>query len=812
MASITQRIPNFLGGVSRQPDDKKFPGQFRECLNAYPDPTLGLLKRPGMKHVATIASSPTNYTNAKWFYINRDNTSEIYIGCINGAGIQIWNATTGAACTVSYENSAASYLTGGKDNYDILTVQDTTLVVNNTVTVTTKAATSYTPNKKATIRVYNAGYGAEYKVTINGNTRSFTTKNTEDPALSNTTTTKVLNIGEIIDRLDTEVAAMGIAGLTRTKLKGSLELSCTSAFTISVSGGVSGEDIKAFQESVNNISELPSEAMHGRVVTVTNTVGKEDTYYAKFIAEDGVSGKGYWEETIKPGISEGLTESTMPHELLNLSTNTFLFRPLIKDVSNTARSFWEPRLVGDDDTNEHPSFVGKKIQKAFFHNNRLGFLTEDNVSMSQTGEYFNFYHVSALTQIASDPVDISCSSLRPTVLHSVIPAAQGLVLFAPTQQYMLYADNGILTPQSTVIRTISNYECDSTIKPVDVGTNMVFASRTPGYTRVFGMVTRGQLENPEVDEIGRIVAEWIPDNIDNLIASPQNSFIAMSGRTSKYVYFYRTYGTGDKTTMQAWFNWQLPGNVQYCIADNDNFWAITYQAGQYTLLKTSLNQTPDQQILVTDQGKTVQICMDMYKLASSVTYDANTDTSKCYLPYADVTGLDPVIIIAGAVQNNSIYESGFTVTPTRGTDGTGQYFAVSGKNLTSQVAQVYVGYKYNFDVELPHMYYMLGEGKSDYTATLTIARMKFSVALSSNLGFKLKARGSAEWYDVQSVQNADYYLGDDVPLEEQTVFTLPIHQRNNNFSLRVFSDSPFPVALTSMMWEGNYSPRYYRRT
>jgi hypothetical protein len=122
-----------------------------------------------------------------------------------------------------------------------------------------------------------------------------------------------------------------------------------------------------------------------------------------------------------------------------------------------------------------------------------------------------------------------------------------------------------------------------------------------------------------------------------------------------------------------------------------------------------------------------------------------------------------------------------------------------------------VGFKYNFDVQLPRFYYQISEDTSDYTANLTIARVKFSVGLSSNIGFKLKPLGTSEWYDVQSIQNADYYLGNDVPLNEQTIYTLPIHQRNTNFTLKVFSDSPFPISLTSMMWEGSYSPRFYRR-
>jgi hypothetical protein len=49
MPAVTQLTPNFLGGVSKQNDDKKLEGQLTECINGYPDPTFGLLKRPGMQ-------------------------------------------------------------------------------------------------------------------------------------------------------------------------------------------------------------------------------------------------------------------------------------------------------------------------------------------------------------------------------------------------------------------------------------------------------------------------------------------------------------------------------------------------------------------------------------------------------------------------------------------------------------------------------------------------------------------------------------------------------------------------------------------
>ena len=69
-----------------------------------------------------------------------------------------------------------------------------------------------------------------------------------------------------------------------------------------------------------------------------------------------------------------------------------------------------------------------------------------------------------------------------------------------------------------------------------------------------------------------------------------------------------------------------------------------------------------------------------------------------------------------------------------------------------------------------------------------------------------------EWYNLNPVIMADQYLANDIAVSDHTIFTLPIHQRPDNFTLRLFNDSPFPVSLNSMMWEGIYSPRFYRRT
>tara|TARA_Y100001963_G_scaffold35228_1_gene49125 strand:- start:355 stop:3315 length:2961 start_codon:yes stop_codon:yes gene_type:complete len=986
MASVTQRIQSYVGGVSKQPDDKKFPGQVREALNSYPDPTFGLQKRPGTKFLTALkdgsgsAITGTTLDAAKWFYIHRNN-DEKYIGCIIGASgspygeVHVWNAATYVKSTITYSGSSRDYLTAvTKNDYHILTVQDTSIITNKQKTVTTQADPSHTAKLNATVRLHGIEYSSPYtiKIKVGSNTEQVFNRPTyaSDSFGSTTTTDPKLNAAHILGNTSAIDSTTGLKGLIEAKISaggdgfdGNMSVSITAStleivhntsFTVTVEAGTDGRRLTCFQDEVNNIGDLPDESINGRKVKIVNTANPNDTYYSTFVATNGVSGPGFWEEALGFGMSPGLTASTMPHELVNTGTNAFTFRPIT----------WTARLVGDDSTNSHPSFKDSKIQQAFFYNNRLGFLTQDNVSMSQSGEFYNFYHISAQTVSAADPVDLSCSSIRPAVLHGIIPVASGLILFSENQQFIMYSADGNLSPTTALIRGLSNYEMDTNIDPVDVGTVVNFISKTPAYTKIFGMTPRGEGQMPLVRDVGKVVAEYVPQTVDTLIASPQNSFIAMFGSTDSKVYFYRTHSDGDKEVLQAWFNWDLPGNVLDLVVDSDVLYTVIKQSNGYQLLSANLSATPEDEILVTQSGIQLNPYMDMYSKASSVSHlpiesitvtaggsgysspptvtitainggTSATGTavltsnavssvtitnpgkdylhgatisfsggggsnaaataavyngSRCYLPYADIAALEPIIVIAGGVGDA---DSGFTQAPDRGSDGVGAYFAVDNKNFKAIATKVIVGFRYNYDITLPKTYFQLDQGVADYTATLTIARMKFSVGRSSTIGFKLRSdgyKGSTQtftgdgsntifspdftvqdrdnikvkkngeiqttgftitdhatlpdritvtfnsapaaasssanvttaadsieiyidnWYDIQPVQEANQYLADDVPMTDQNVYTVPIHQRTDNFLLRVFSDSPFPVALTSMMWEGNYSPRFYRRT
>ena len=103
MAGITQTIPNFNGGISQQPDDRKFPGQVTDMGNAIPDVVQGLYKRPGSQRISGAKLSSVGTGACKWFHYYRDESEGSYIGQVLADGsINMWRCSDGYKMTVNY--------------------------------------------------------------------------------------------------------------------------------------------------------------------------------------------------------------------------------------------------------------------------------------------------------------------------------------------------------------------------------------------------------------------------------------------------------------------------------------------------------------------------------------------------------------------------------------------------------------------------------------------------------------------------------------------------------------------------------------
>lgn len=161
MAGITQQVPNYIFGISEQPDELKVPGQVRDLKNALPDVTRGLQKRPGSNYVNTLSAE----SNGKWFHIYRDE-QEQYIGQVTKAGeVRVWDVTTGNRLTVTGDQS--SYLAfNDTEDVQVLSVNDYTFLTNRKKKAQMSSAKSPAKVNQAFISLKQVKPGTQYALDV----------------------------------------------------------------------------------------------------------------------------------------------------------------------------------------------------------------------------------------------------------------------------------------------------------------------------------------------------------------------------------------------------------------------------------------------------------------------------------------------------------------------------------------------------------------------------------------------------------------------------------------------------------------------
>ena len=177
MASVTQKIPNYVLGISTQPDEKKIPGQVVELKNAIPDVVKQLRKRPGSHLVAKLTAETSDDT--KWFSIYTD-VSEQYIGqCSPSGTVKIWRCSDGVEIPVDYApvpgTGKATYLDNQalsdekSSDIQIQTINETTFFVNrrkNTAMLSSVGDLSPARLNEAYIELDTISYGKQYALDI----------------------------------------------------------------------------------------------------------------------------------------------------------------------------------------------------------------------------------------------------------------------------------------------------------------------------------------------------------------------------------------------------------------------------------------------------------------------------------------------------------------------------------------------------------------------------------------------------------------------------------------------------------------------
>ena len=700
-------------------------------------------------------------------------------------------------CAIGATNipSGAYLKDADPEDIELLTINDYTFVLNKNKTTAMKATTSPAQPNEAFVVIRTIAYNADYKVTIDGTEKTHSTPDT----VSGATT----DAGSIAAALTTELNT--ITGITATQVGPGIHIAGTSAFTISTSGSSSEEGLFAFQEKIDTASRLPTQCKNGYVVKVTNSddVNADDVYVKFITSNNAATGPGVWEETIAPGLKFEIDAETMPHQLVRQANGVFKYETVN----------WDDRLVGDDTTNPLPSFIGKKINNMFFYRNRLGVLANESVIMSRAGDYFNFFANSSQVVAPDDPIDIQATSVRPVTLNYTLSSSVGLLVFGPNEQFILSTDADVLSPTTTKINTISTFECDPNVDAVAVGTAQAFISKSNLYSKLFLMLNVQKEAAATIDEATRNVPEYVPSGIDSLVASPAMSIISLGKSGSDTVYQFRFFLQGDNR-VQTWYKWKLTGDLRLQFFDKTTYYAVTSSGTNVYLTSYDLTQSSESGYLTLPTGERTDVCLDMFNINPYRTYSTSTKKTTVTLPFDHISGKKLAVVAIGTY-------IGDVISATDESEGSVTYFEDADiTNNTVQLAGDYrgrdliIGYVYDMSVELPTLYATQTDGSrsvSDSTADLILHRIKVSTGLSGPVTYKINITGKDDWSNVVNVTLPNTYVLNNVNLSASAVHTVPIYQRNENLTIKIVGDTPFPVSLLNVVWEGNYNRRFYQR-
>lgn len=794
---VSSSIPNLISGVSQQPWNVRLPTQGEEQVNCFSSVTDFLKRRPAMNAVARLmdAGEAAEMGAAVFMHpINRDER-EKYIVLVHKGGIRVFDLD-GNEKTVKVDESAKAYLAKADDpmkDFRAQTINDYTFIVNRRVTVKADEK-SLTPKRppEALVFIKQASYNTTYTVTLGEGegavTAEFTTLDGVAPADE---PADKLSSKEIADELTEAINADGKYTARAVNSTIWIRTKDGSDFKIAVADTRSNTHTSLCKGTTQRFSDLLTAAPRDFVTEVIGDASSSfDNYYVRFEPSDEQSdfGTGLWKETVKPGIPSKLDASTMPHGLIRQADGTFTFGPLE----------WGERACGDEDSAPLPSFVDRNINGIFFYRNRLAFLAEDNVVMSETGEFFNFFVTTVTTMVDSDVIDVAASNIKSSLLQHAAVFSGGIILFSDQSQFTLEHDT-VLSNATVSIKPVTEFEADMSAAPVSSGKTVFFATRRGewGGVREYLTLPDNSDQNDAADVTAH-VPRYISGDIHKLICSTNEDVLLVLSRLRRdSIWLYKYYWNGSEKIQSSWSRWDMAGTVlSGAMFESRLYCVMEYDDGVWL-------EVCDFAPAFKDPGEPIEYCLDRKVTEERCTvgqYDPASKTTTVTLPWPVPDGVSPLLVTRTAqgqkagVLLDIVGHTGATVT-IRGD--------VSGKKF---FAGVPYRSTYTFSQQAIREQ---NKGNAITTGRLQLRSLTINCDATGYLELEVTPSfraTSRHTFTGRELGHGTNIIGD-IPLYTGKV-KVPILSLNTQVSIAATSGSFLPFALINASWEGFYNTRH----
>jgi len=577
-----------------------------------------------------------------------------------------------------------------------------------------------------------------------------------------------------------------------------------------------GDHLLAIRDEVESITDLPVMGIHDfRVKVAGDQETGADDYYVKFVGKDAASDliqQGKWEETLAPGIAYEIDEDTMPHQLVRQqddAAGTVTGTPY-EIYFEFGPAAWDDRNVGDLTTNPDPSFIGRQISDIFFHSNRLGFLADQNVILSEVGQYFNFWRTS-ITEgtVDSDRVDVASSTTDVVILEDAVTFEDTLLLFSDRSQFLVTGEPS-LTPKTAEIVPVFNYETYSAAPPVGVGRGTLMAYKKGLFSGLREIIRAGEEDFQDIDTSGQIPA-YISGDITRIEGSSlEDVAVVRSDGDSSKLYIYKWLWNGNEKAQSAWFRWDMGLDADILdVAFIESDLYLVVQRNDSLYLESSRLSTD-----VKDSSLGWQVRLDrrVQDADCTTSYAAGVNRTSVTVPYgldkATITGeANKIPLIAVDASTGEQITLSNLVPATKTVDLEGDY------DLGGGGGDFFLGFEYEFIHEFGQLSLRDSQGKNEVprqgrvSLQGCILDLEDTGYLEAHVTLKGKSTRVSEFTPGIS---GDLVIGQLALADSE--FRFPVGGRSDKATVELRSKSPLPCRIMSAEWQLSFSSQSTRFT
>jgi len=566
-----------------------------------------------------------------------------------------------------------------------------------------------------------------------------------------------------------------------------LRLHGNTDFTISVKDGFNNNSMVSIKGTTQFFSDLPSaRGFNGFKVQIAGSPDNaSDNYYAEYTSETST-----WKESVAPNISTGIFDDSMPWALVRTSDGSF----------NFFSPEWTGRTVGDRKSSPDPSFVGKKISDVFFYRNRLGFLCDEAISMSQDGQFFNFYPITIISILDSDRIDVTTAHTKVANLKHAVGFNKQLLLFSEQTQFLI-EDAGILTPKTISVKVVTEFPCNTIARPVGVGKNVYFVADRDEWSQFREYFPDANNFNYDSLDITAHLPKYIPSGVFKITAAPnEDMLVALSNKEPNALYIYKFFWSNTEKLQSSWSKFTFDPSVTILNADfllSTLLLVLRRPDGVYLeTMNMALGGRDSDEPFLTHLDRKVQLGSEAFSYDSGYTTIDQTS-----LGYSPQYGNNKLAIKSG---------TGLTTGTILDVIWDGTTAKVEG-NYTGATATF--GQTYTFTYELSPIVMKTkaittAAQSSDSEGRLQIRKVSFNYSESSYFKVTVHPEGRAVNTYIYSGKVLGQTSGT-VGLISESLgkFIVPVVSRNTTVKIAVSNDSPLPSSFLSADWEGLYVKR-----